>query len=293
MKKVCTLLAVLFTTVFAQQQFFNVFNGQAENFTQEIYSLAPIRSNLNIGIGFVNGRVITIEAGLQSAYIYAMDADLTQGGTSYRSFSTVNWPSGYGYYNFINHPDGHIYAATTAGNILKLDPNNNFAQVPIDGKLANQRVNAGAALGMAVDPQDNRIIYYARNTAIWKFDVTTGNVVAVPNTGGSCFDGIFFNDNGTILAVADPCANGVRFFGRNGGQLALVNVPGGPDGMAFHTCSNTVFSINNDGTLWRINLTDYSAARFAAGGSRGDIGAVGPDGCFYMNFYGSNRLANG
>src|SRR5262249_45748082 len=95
-------------------------------------------------------------------------------------------------------------------------------------------------------------------------------------------DGIFFNDNGTILAVADPSI-GVRLLGRNGGQLAAISIPGGPDGMAFHACSNSAFSINNDGSLWRINLTSYVATKFASGGSRGDIGAVGPDGCFYMN----------
>lgn len=105
------------------------------------------------------------------------------------------------------------------------------------------------------------------------------------------FDGNAFSSDGLSLWAADTTTNQVVQFNRKGKVLTTISDPHGPDGIVFALpdtnlggidISNNVFVNNNDGTIVRIDTNNGNTMTVvASGGTRGDYGIAGPDGCFY------------
>jgi hypothetical protein len=105
-------------------------------------------------------------------------------------------------------------------------------------------------------------------------------------------DGINFGPDGTLYAKG-PFDEILSISGTNsmtpGTVTLLINGPGPYDGVAVAVRSTVpptalfLFANRNDGVITKIDLTQNPVvtSTVASGGSRGDLAAVGPDGCFY------------
>ena len=201
-----------------------------------------------------------------------------------------------------NHPDGTLYSNTSAG-LVNLDPNT--------GAQLRSLGPAGNALGIAVDPQTKNILYVGGDClvsmpsptcsiiSIDPVSLSSSNFVVLPSSESQLVDGIMFDPTGNFLFVANRKPSfRLTILNRAGSVVQDVPMTSEPDGIAFHT--NPIFAVTNntDGTMTRFDFpgNDFTQpptqTQFAAGGFRGDLGQVGPDGCLYLSQDGTRFADN-
>jgi len=204
-----------------------------------------------------------------------------------------------------NHPDGHLYLNTSSG-VQRLDATTGAVLATIGPP--------GNGYGIAVDPQTNRLVYPSAACAL----TTSCTLLTVdPSTGTSqtlgiftsslafeFVDGIAFDPTGAYIiasgrtGVFPQDSPYLTLLTRTGTVIQQLPATHFPDGVGFHQNPLYVVANNNDGTISRL---DFPSSDFrqtpvetviASGGFRGDLTAVGTDGCFYVTEAGT-RYANG
>lgn len=216
-------------------------------------------------------------------------------GTTLHQRSTVSSNAGCG---MTNHPDGRIYS-NTSGGVSKLDAATG-APLGVAGP-------AGNALGIAVDPQDDTIVYVGANCrftgtcSLFRHDPATGTtttLAALPGATANFIDGISFDPTGQFLflAVRSPAFRLVVLT-RTGTVVQQVPMGAEPDGISFRATDPKFVVTNNlNGTMTRFDFPGNDFAQpptlstFASGGFRGDLSLVGPDGCIYLTQAGTHYL---
>ena len=189
----------------------------------------------------------------------------------------------------VNGPAGAVYSNTAQG-VVRVNPDTGAI-------VAGPAGPAGNALGIAYDPLGSRFIYAAEKGLVWvKADLTTGGVL----TTTDAYDGVYLDPSGRYLFAAD--GEGTAILDRSGVLIQRVLSSAGPggvtDGVAFHATDGYVVTNNHDGSLTRLDFPggDYTKAPvqtlLASGGFRGDLTAVGADGCLYVTQDGA-RYGNG
>jgi hypothetical protein len=181
----------------------------------------------------------------------------------------------------------HLYVA--------MQCNSTVVEIGIaNGAILRTLGSVAGATGLATDPLSGDLfvsnpfgggVYRIANP-----QAATPTVTLYSNPGS--VDGITFAPDGTIFAKG-PGANIVSIAGTNsatpGAFTTIASVPGGPDGVAVAVSLTNppaplfLFANRNDGIITKVDLTQNPAAisNVVTGGSRGDLIAVGPDGCFY------------
>ena len=183
-----------------------------------------------------------------------------------------------------NHPNGSIYSNTASG-VVRLDPNTG-------AQTGGPFGPAGNALGIAVDPETNDLVYVLSGGVLQKVDpaLTTTSVFS-SDTAGRFIDQISFDPSGDYLFLASrsPAFSLAVVNGDTGAFIRDNLMTSEPDGIAFKaTAPKFVVTGNLDGTMTRHDFPgdDYSQPStqsiFASGGFRSDMSAVGPDGCLYQ-----------
>ena len=206
----------------------------------------------------------------------------------------------------VNHPDGRIYV-NTIGGVQRLDA--------ATGGSLGLLGSPGNDYGIAVDPQTNRLIYPAAPCA----NATSCTLLSLdPTTGAASQNFLTFSLSPSIEYVDgldfDPTGNYIIAAGRTGvypqdTPFLIVLTRSGtivrqlaadrfPDGVAFHKNPFYLITNNNDGTITRFDFPGGDPRQapvltvIASGGFRGDLSAIGADGCFYATQSGT-RYPNG
>jgi len=262
-------------------------------FTQTLYAVRqgpPGGNNVLGGITFdpSSGTLFGAWDVFAGGPVTAFNGSVTEnGGTFVTGVELPNSQAGLG---LLYYKDGTLYSNTING-VANLDP--------VTGVLLRTIGTPGNALGIAVDPITQHIVYVA-NPCCTLTDVdptaptgnpTTWGVVA----GSTKVDGIAFDPLGQWLFLSTVLpTSSMTVYHRGVGVQASFPVPGGPDGIAFHaTAPAFVVTNNNDGTMTRFDFpnNDYTqaptASLFASGGFRGDHTVVGADGCLYATQEGA------
>ena len=187
-----------------------------------------------------------------------------------------------------NHPNGNLYSNTRGDRVVEHDANT--------GAFIRSIGSRGNALGITTDPTNGRVVYVAENCRftgtcdIRTVDPVTLNDVVFVSLGSAdaqFVDGIYFNPDGSQLFLANRSpAFRATVIDRTGPTSGVLNrhipLPAEPDGIAFHSASGDVMTLNINSTMSRIALgTPDVVSLFASGGFRGDLSQVGADGCFY------------
>lgn len=256
-------------------------SGVPAPFTQELYGVSP---GFMGGIAFApNGDVwVTpcVNSGGNLRRFSATSTSVVNTTTVHNIVTTINSNAGCG---LSNHPDGTLYSNTTLG-ITNLNAGT--------GALIRTIGAAGNALGIAVDPTNNRLVYVGGNGSgqIRTVDPVTldDRIFAqlAPAEAGF-LDGLFFNGDGSKLYIANRSpVYRVTVVKRDTPLTGVfekhIPLASEPDGIAFHGTTGDVFTSNTDGTISRINPLTNVVTAFASGGFRGDLAAVGSDGCWYV-----------
>jgi hypothetical protein len=185
---------------------------------------------------------------------------------------------------------GALYAVrrntTRRGEIIQLDPT--------DGTVL--RVVASGLpcpTGLAVDPRSGDLFV----SSVWCTDrvLRISGRRSTPYVTGVHVDGITFAPDGTMYVAHSADGQGYNISSvtgtgaaNPGSRTPLAKVPNA-DGIAIATTDAVTgrppFLIVNrtDGTISRVDLqsSGHPTADVMTGGSRGDLVAVGPDGCLY------------
>jgi hypothetical protein len=198
----------------------------------------------------------------------------------------------------VNHPDGTLYSNTSRG-VTNLDP--------VTGMPIRTIGQPGNRLGIAVDPQTDRLVYVgsgcngsltATCTLLSTDPVTntTTTFAVLPPTESQFLDGIAFDPTGNYLFLSNPLpSERVTILDRLGVVVQDVPMPQDPDGIAFHVGGGDPYVLvnANDGSLDRLDFPNQLYAlppaitTVASGGFRGDLLQVGPDGCVYATQHGT------
>jgi hypothetical protein len=180
-----------------------------------------------------------------------------------------------------NHPNGSLYSNTGSG-VVRLN-------AETGAQIGSAFGPSGNALGIAPDPQTGNLIYVGSNGTLQSVNpALTATSTFSSETTGDGIDGIFFDQGGDFLFLADN--GGVTIVNRAGHVVQDIATPTGTsDGIAFKATSpKFVVTNNTNGTMTRLDFAndDYSQvptqSSFASGGFRGDLASVGADGCLYL-----------
>ena len=199
-----------------------------------------------------------------------------------------------------NHPDGTLYSNATFG-VTNLDAST--------ATLLRTLGVPGNALGIAVDPQTDHLVYVAadcRFTAtctLVDLDPITGahtTLVSLTSTDTQLVDGIAFDATGNFVLLANRAPlSRLTVLTRSGTFIRNVALPSEPDGLAVNGGPPPFIVTNNtDGTLTRLDFpggdltAQPSVSVLSSGGFRGDLVSVGQDGCLYVTQAGT-RFDNG
>lgn len=293
------LLAFCVKPVHAQQPFPFLQPG----LSQELFATNPVPfSGIDGGIAFApNGDVWAHSCNRPEFFKFLASTTIVVDGTPVHPqapgspfFSGVSC-------GLTNHPDGTLYLNSSDG-IANIDATTGAQVRPDFGPAGND-------LGITVDPQTNNLVYVGGEAGscfgtppcviVSVNPITTASsTFAVLSPADATFiDGIFFDPSGNFLLLAvripDP---GLTVLDRSGAVVQHISISGIPDGVAFHTAPEFVVTNNNDGTITRFDFpsNDFtqtpSRSLLGAGGFRGDLTQVGPDGCFYVTQAGSRFL---
>lgn len=148
----------------------------------------------------------------------------------------------------------------------------------------------GTPKAIAGDPQSTDL-YVSSDNGIFRVQNPSSGHPSVTQFAAGNFDGIDFNDAGTVLYAAEnvgAAAGHVVGFDRAGNTVLDIQVGGGPDGIAVApptqavngvNVSNNLFINNNDGTVERIDTNNSNqVTTVASGGTRGDFAFVDAQG---------------
>ena len=181
--------------------------------------------------------------------------------------------------------DGRLYAARITdpplGDVVELDPGTGAvirtlaAHVPCPTALAVRPLD-GDLFVSQVDCGDGILQIHLPALPL---------PLVTPFARGLSVDGLTFGPDSTLFAAHDPAPGGgatvSRFdlLGRRTGLAAIPHV----DGIAVARPGQPPFLVINrvDGTITRLDLADGSAVPLVEEGTRGDLIAVGGDGCLY------------
>jgi hypothetical protein len=149
-------------------------------------------------------------------------------------------------------------------------------------------------LGIASDPLSSDL-YVNTSCGMYRVQNATSVTPTVTffSTGNTdVLDGLTISADGQQFWAADLFARSVVEFNRSGVFVQSIPDSAGPDGVGIAqpnttsggiNVSNNVFVNNNDGTVWRVDTNNGNTVTVvASGGTRGDMAAVGPDGCLYV-----------
>ena len=259
-----------------------------------------------------NGDVVAAECMFSGARLHRFSATETVPGTTLHAETLLGSGAGCG---IVVHPDGFLYSNRDAGlrnpGVVKIDP--------ATGQTVALLGEPGNALGIAVDPKTNHIVYAGRDCRprsgtsapsvcpIYDLDPVTGQTVIraefdVDEVG--YIGGLYFDPTGEFIFLNNRFPSStLTILERDGGVVQHVSMPFGVDstGVAFHT-DGFVVTNNTDGSMTLFRFGDPAdddqddderyeeepvRELFAFGGFRGDLLQVGPDGCLYVTQAGT------
>jgi hypothetical protein len=277
-------LAVMTKSVLAAGQSFLFLQP---GFMQELYGVS---SSFLGGVAFApDGDPWVDECGFSGSPLHRYDSQTfsppVNGTSTLHPESVVPSNAGCG---LTNHPNGTLYT-NQGGGVVQLDANTGAS-------LAGPFGPAGNALGIATDPQTLNLVYVRNDGTIDFVDpafTMSGTFSAV--TTGNFVDGIAWDPAGNFLFLSNRSpVRQLTILDRTGALVQNVPMPSEPDGIAFHAATPKFVVTNNaDGTMTRFDFPgdDFTQVPvqsvFASGGFRGDLSAVGSDGCLYLTQNGT------
>jgi len=276
-------------------------------YTQEIFGAATVTNTMG-GIAFAPDGDVWVKGCGSSGALLRFDGGrtVTVNGTSLHPLQALPTATataaGCG---ITNHPDGRIYLNSAVG-AQRIDADS--------GAVLGVVGPPGNGYGITVDPQTNRLVYALSSCASVTFctlvtvDPATGNTQNLLSFSVSSaleyVDGITFDPTGNYIVVCGrtgvfPSDTPYLFILTRTGNLAR-QLPADhfPDGAVFHRDPFYLVTNNNDNTISRFDFPADDLRQsptqtiVASGGFRGDLTAVGADGCYYITQAGT-RYANG
>ena len=190
--------------------------------------------------------------------------------------------------------DGRLYAArrtgARSGSVLELDQGSGAV-------LRTVAAGLPCPTGLAADPRSGDLFVSTADCAagVLRLAGPTRRAAGVTSyVSGIAADGVTFDRDGTLYVAHAPDAVGATVSevagttsARPGRRRPLAAIPGA-DGTALGTPATAAgtppFLVVNrhDGTITRVELTGARRMTdLVTGGTRGDLSAVGPDGCLY------------
>lgn len=244
--------------------------------------------------------LVAVAPGFLGGVAFAADGDILSNSCSFGGSPLIRWDvqagttvvNGTAIFNartnqasnagcgMTTHSNGSIYTNTSGGVVQLSDTG---TQIGVGGL-------GGNALGITEDPLTGNLYYVGSGNTIRVVTPGLAQVGGAFANNGGFTDGIFWNPDGTLLYTTDRSAGTVDVFNRSGTLVSSTAIGREPDGIAF-ALAGFVLTNNTDGTISRINA-DGTTSLFAAGGFRGDLAHVGPDGCWYITQAGT-RYDNG
>ncbi|MCU1335853.1 MAG: hypothetical protein JWO19_1434 [Bryobacterales bacterium] len=277
------------------------FTSLQPGYTQEVFGAATI-PNIMGGVAFApDGDVWTKGCGSTAGALrFDLARSVTVNGTSIHPLQaglSVTTAVGCG---LTNHPDGRLYLNTSSG-AQRIDADTG-AVLGIIGPPGN-------LYGITVDPQTSRLVYAPATCT----GTTTCTLVSVDPSSGNTqnlatftaaasleyVDGVTFDPTGNFILVAGrtgvyPTDTPYLYLlNRNGTLVRQLPADRFPDGVAFHTTPFYFVTNNNDGSVSRFDFPGDDLRQVpvqtvvASGGFRGDLTAVGTDGCYYVTQAGT------
>lgn len=260
------------------------FSFLAPPFTQELYAVNP--ASFLGGVAFSADGDLLVDgcagdSGGLFRYAAGRLAPATFGTTTLHPVTALQANTGCG---LASHPNGSVYTNTVDG-ALRLSESTGAV-------LAGPFGLPGSALGMAVDPVTQNLVYVGGDGALVYVNpaFTAGGTLSTA-TQGDGIDQITFSPDGQYVFGSADENNQVDVVRRDGTLVRRVSLQFGsfPDGIAFHaTNPQFVLTNNNDGSMTRFDFpgNDFSKvpsqSQFASGGARGDMLQTGPDTCVYL-----------
>lgn len=224
---------------------------------------------------------------------YSQTSTTSLNGSTLHNHSELTSNAGCG---LANHPNGFLYT-NTSGGVVQLDDSTG-------AQTGGPFGTAGNALGIATDPQTGNLVYVGSTSNSYNLyfvnaALTTSGTFSTADTG-DFKDQITWSPDGKFLFISNRGAPvKLEIVDHSGSLVQNVLMAHEPDGIAFHAAApQFVVTSNTDGTMTRFDfpLNDYTKppvlSDFATGGFRGDMTAVGADGCLYLTQAGT-RYANG
>ncbi|MCH7972200.1 MAG: hypothetical protein IH960_14350 [Chloroflexi bacterium] len=193
-------------------------------------------------------------------------------GTDLHPVSIVASDAGCG---MINHPNGKIYSNTTLG-VVEIDAVTGAATaLPPFGA-------AGRAFGITVHPKNDDIIYVGSSNEILRVAIGGASSLYSLANAGDTVSEIVFDSYGLLYLAVREGENRITVVNSDGSKNRDIILTSTPFGMAYHETANFMVTMNDDGTITKIDLDSGDAISLFAGGEVGHfMSTVGPDGCLY------------
>ena len=275
-------------------------------FTQELFSTTSSFQNSGARLGGVaalpNGDVVAAECVFKGTALHRYSGTLTISKNGQPVHLETVLPS-FGGCGLVYHPDGTLYLNMNDGahGVANVDPST--------GAFIRFLGTPGNAVGIAVDPQTNHIVYASKTcvaastTTCALIDLDTVTTVATnrmvfPVASVAFVNGIYFDPTGAYLFLSNryPIPR-VTVVTRQGVLVQHLDMPldptsallSDPVGIGFNALSPKFVVTNNiDGSMTRFDFAgdDYTQvptrSTLADFGFRGDLMQAGPDGCLYV-----------
>lgn len=179
----------------------------------------------------------------------------------------------------INHPNGKIYSNTSLG-VVEINATTGAPTGLMFG-------DPGNALGIAVDPTNDDIIYVAdftNNFQILRASIGgPSSIFVLPAVHlGGLVSEIAYDGSGRLYLAILTGGDRIVVVNTDGTWNRSIPLPSKPFGMAFHATANFMVTMNFDGTISKIDLAAGDAITvFASGGVGHVMSTIGSDGCLY------------
>ena len=235
-----------------------------------------------IGLAFGGGRLYVTDG----PHLYSFGGD----GGSASSHQVDLLPTGIQLAGLAFGADGGLYAvrrtSSTTGDVVEIDPATGVVEKPV-------AVGLKCPTSLVADPRTGDLFV----SELWcgKDVVRISGGQVTPYVTGIAADGLTFAPDGTLYVAHAPDADGYTISSvtgtgdaHPGTRTPLAKLPTA-DGIALASSTGPGgrpdFLVVNrrDGAITRIDLDGRGnpTRDLAGGGTRGDLVAVGPDGCLY------------